>query len=144
MILTLMLAVPWIENNEKRSLIGKENIFRVSRTDQYINQRPYLQEKYAGAVDFITDQGCADVGLFVGDSEFEYPFWILFENNQKDLRPKHAGGWNTSKALSDRQSDFDPGAVIVTNIEQDKDFVAQQAGFTKGWESTGIKVLIRN
>ena len=144
MVLTLVLAVPWIVNNETRNLIGTENIFRVSRTDQYFRKGQHLQERFAGAVDFITAQGCADVGLFIGKSEFEYPLWVLFGDKQQNFKLKHVGVWNTSKILSDRQSDFDPCAVIITNIDQSENFVAEQTGLTKGWESTGIEVLIRN
>ncbi|MBM4043980.1 MAG: hypothetical protein FJ279_02615 [Planctomycetes bacterium] len=118
-ILLLIAALPWVLSSRLRPLIGPRSIFTTTRIDQFFVKRPYLRGPCQEAVQFLTHQGHAHIGLYLGYDEPEYLFWVFFQRARREhVRIEHVGVANLSALKSESFGHFNPSAVICLGPQQ--------------------------
>ena len=160
----LVSAFLWVFFNETRPLIVKTrvlnetgnivNIFNTSRTQQYFNYRTgshVLLEPYLGAVDFVKSRGCTEVGLSLPYDPWEYPLWVMMQQNQQQpLHLKHVDVNNVSavKQASAQYNNFEPCAIIsvgdhITPTTPREVISTEQGEYTQIWSLDLVNVLTK-
>lgn len=132
--LLILLALPWIVYNSSHPLIGRKNIFLISRIEQYFRKRPALQSPYANASNFIRDRGCSAVGLSLGGDDWEYPFWVMIqEDGRMNVRIEHVQVQTQSTVLSRLPwfDSFRPCVIISLDSDPPTEIVIGMAVYTK-------------
>ena len=76
--------------NSLRPLIGSPysphpSILASSRTAQYFNEIPELEEAYLGAVKAVEQTGCTRIGLGGHAESFDYPLWPLLARSGQPI-----------------------------------------------------------
>ena len=79
-LLFLLLTVPPLFLNPGHPLIGKKNIFNLSREDEYFLYRSQIAPSYIQSADFLASQQCNSIGLARRRGEYEYPLWVLMRD----------------------------------------------------------------
>lgn len=146
----LVSSLPWVFFNRYRPIIDSNNIFQVSRIEQYFNTRPYLNTTYTGAVEFLNSKKCSNIGLSMGKDPWEYPLWVLLQqNNQKIVKIQHINVTNISAILEkeDFYKDFEPCGIISMETKKSKQKKNQEINFKgktfiRAWDSPEMGVLI--
>jgi hypothetical protein len=87
-VLALSTAVPWLLHSETKNLVGARSVFRRDRTAQYFVNRPDLQDPYRTAAETIAARRCAEIGLLMGDNDWEYPLWVMSDKAFGMHRPR--------------------------------------------------------
>jgi hypothetical protein len=83
----------------------------------YFNMRPELYEPYTKAMDVLQKAGVRDVGFYIaGVDGWEYPFWVMAKDRALDMRFRHIGLTDQSKAL---QTDLGPPEYIIAMMSTD-------------------------
>lgn len=102
-------------HNRTRPLVGDESVLKTERTSQYFNKRPELKRDYEKAVKSLIDGDCSKIGLYSYEDSWEYPFWVLLQDNQWSARIEHFNVENISskKYAEPPFNKFDPCAVIA-------------------------------
>ena len=136
---TLVLAsTPWVVANETRPLLGEASVLRVPRNDQYFAGRPNLREPYLGAVAWLRERGCGDVGIVIGGNEWEYPLWpLLGEADRRPVRIRHVNVANESRFAAAADPASLPCAVLAIGVPDAGDELtvegrAYRQGFADG------------
>ena len=81
--LLLVVSLPWVMLNEARPLIRLRSafwtntVFDTPRSELYFSNRRRLAAPYIEASRRIREMGCANVGLVLGEDDYEYPIWAL-------------------------------------------------------------------
>ncbi len=108
----LVLAVMWpLFCNERHPLIGKKNVFNMSRLEQYFSYRKFMALPYVLAVKYATSRPDSNIGLLLGPDDWEYPLWVLLKRENPHVRVRHSGVENVSKRLT-IQDDSEVSVVI--------------------------------
>jgi 4-amino-4-deoxy-L-arabinose transferase-like glycosyltransferase len=150
-LILILASLPWVFHNETRKLIGKENIFAVSRIDQYFYDNRSLRDPYIGAVDYIKSKKCSNIGIILddylfGSRDWEYPFVVLLEkSNVRAFRLEHVNVNNISSVKYSVYpfSGFEPCAIISLKSAQDDKIINKKAIYVKEWASGPVSVFIR-
>jgi hypothetical protein len=117
-LLLIVQALPFLLQNPFHPVIGQENIFNLSRSEQYFLRSPDLREPYLVAAELITAQKCRQVGLIMPPESWEYPFWALLHQPQdmpvqiEDLEVD-----NITDVLQESEK-FEPCAVICLKCKE--------------------------
>ncbi|MEH2425335.1 MAG: hypothetical protein V7K48_31860 [Nostoc sp.] len=147
----LISSLTWVFFNRYRPIIDSNNIFQTSRIEQYFSNRPYLQVTYTGAVEFLNSKKCSNIGLSMGNDPWEYPLWVLLQqNNQKLAKIQHVNVTNISAILEKENSykDFDPCAIISMETKKSKQKKSLEMNFkgktyVRAWDSPELGVFIK-
>ncbi|MEH1794891.1 ArnT family glycosyltransferase [Nostoc sp.] len=147
----LISSLPWVFLNRFRPIIDSNNIFQVSRIEQYFTNRPYLKTTYAGAVEFLNSKKCSNIGLSMGNDPWEYPFWVLWrQNNQEIVKIQHINVTNISAVLEkeDYYKDFEPCGIISMETKKSKRSKYQKINFKgktylRAWDSPDLGIFIK-
>ncbi|WP_420263695.1 ArnT family glycosyltransferase [Candidatus Magnetominusculus dajiuhuensis] len=142
----LLSGLPWVFLNERRPLIGKDNIFATDRASQYFISRPDIKASYTGAASIIQSKGCTNIGLSLpNDDTWEYPLWILLNRPTAKARIEHVNVRNASARYSTQYpfNNFVPCAVISLRPEERAGFVLKNFEYVKEWESGPVMVLFK-
>jgi hypothetical protein len=144
-VILILLALPWVFYSQARPLIGSRNIFSFSRTDQYFNDRVDLRDAYVGAVHFVNSQKCSDIGLSLGENDWDYPFWVLLQrDDNRVIRIDHFNVKNISAIKSNPFNDFNPCAIISLNSGQGKEIITKKDHiYALRWSLGPVNVFIR-
>ena len=155
-IVLFMTCLPWVFDHKTRSITGSQNIFNVSRDEQYFMAVPQLKAPYIEAVDFIKKQNCSNIGLSLGSEAlpygyWEYPFWILLKERltPEPLRIEHIlNPNNTSNKLSQFSpfNNFVPCAIIAireSKEEKIEEMTVKGHNYSRKWKSDPLNVLLR-
>ncbi|NJK28056.1 MAG: hypothetical protein HC925_05465 [Coleofasciculaceae cyanobacterium SM2_3_26] len=123
----------WVLCSESRPLVVNsqiveskrlENVFILSRTEQYFINRPDLKEAYLKAVETLRDrEDCGEIGLLLGGDTWEYPFWALLDDRPgKPMRFEHIALEKNESLVkaSSAYKAFSPCAIIASE-RPDKD-----------------------
>jgi len=105
---------PYLLKNPAKRLISakKATVWNTSREDMYFVYHERLRKKeYRKIVNYIKDSNCHEIGLFVGEDDWEYPFFALFRKEQYPVHIEHVFVKNASYKYSDFL--FSPCAVIL-------------------------------
>jgi hypothetical protein len=98
--LLIILALPWVFFNASKPIIGMNNIFTTSRNQLYFSKRPTLADSYIKSAQIISDNHCSDVGLVMGEGDWEYPLWVLLQERiGKAVNFEHVDITNISKKI---------------------------------------------
>jgi hypothetical protein len=140
-IVLILTSSPWILSNRYRPVLDSKNIFQVSRIEQYFKNRPKLLQPYTQAVEYLNSKHCSDIGLMMGQDTWEYPLWILMQQefgNKFQLQHINVPPPSAVKEHEPLFKDFNPCGIIymytkrskldkVAEIKfQDKIFVREQ------------------
>jgi len=112
LIILIIASLPWLLYNQSRPLIGKNNIFCTERTTQYFTNRPYLEKPYRKAAIYLKDLNLSKISLFCRGDDWEYPFWILFNEKKKKIQIEHGNVSNISKKYKNPLDSFIPDSII--------------------------------
>ncbi|AOY79469.1 glycosyltransferase family 39 protein [Moorena producens JHB] len=149
-VVLIITSLPWALSGRERPLLGANSIFNTSRTEQYFNSKSRIQSAYLGASDILKSNKCTDIGLYLGDNDWEYPLWILLQE-QTDLpvRIKHINVKNTSASKSEvsTNSEFIPCAIFSTKPEPDKtnqaeEITYQNIIYPQAWSKDKVKIFL--
>ena len=97
----ILYSLPFVLTNPSRSLLSQE-WRRTKRLQLYFHNNPSLFESYSAAMHILGKVQAQDVGLYLGNDDWEYPFWVFAKENLKsysNIRFRHIGVDNRSKIL---------------------------------------------
>ena len=151
-IITVISSLLWVFFNMDRPLIfptnaklkpiNYGNIFNTSRIDQYFTHRKELKEPYMEVVSILNERQCSDVGLSLQGDDWEYPFWVLLQNNlAKKYTIRQVNVPNSSSKKFDiyPYNEFFPCAIIDlknSDLDQSSD------RYIKVWSKNSISLFI--
>ncbi len=95
----VLAAVPPLFLNERHPLVGRKNIFNMSRSEQYFSYRKFMALPYVLSVKYAGARSTSDVGLLLGGDDWEYPLWILLKKDNPNVHIWHRGVKNVSGSL---------------------------------------------
>lgn len=111
MYIILLASLPWLLYNSSRPLLGQKSIINTSRTEQYFNNRLFIQESFKNAVLMIKARKCSSIGLHLEPDSWEYPLWALLNTDGDHIyRIEHIDVNNASGGI--RLKDFIPCAIV--------------------------------
>ncbi|WP_392531366.1 ArnT family glycosyltransferase [Nostoc sp. C117] len=150
-IFLLISSLPWVFCNRYRPILDSNNIFQISRVEQYFSNRPYLKVSYTRGVEFLNSQKCLNIGLSMGKDPWEYPLWVLLQqNNQQKVKIQHINVTNISAVLEKKYpyQEFDPCGIISMETKKSKQKKREKINFkdniyVPGWDSPDMSVFIK-
>ena len=140
-------GVPYVFRNSGRKLYShkKSTVFNTPRLEQYFAYNRDYIDSYRGAVRYVKNQSCSQIGLVLGYNTWEYPFWVLMrqENPYRGFRMEHV-------ALAGRPvyplGEFHPCAVIVKDGDEQRQTLLRELTlgktFVKAWEERPVQVFL--
>jgi len=143
-VVAAVAALPWLLSNQSRPLIGEASLFTMRRDDLYFMNRPSLSTVYRRATEQIRLTGCRQVGLALGSNDWEYPFWILLDD--QDRKPGwigHVGVMNDS-AVTRRDSGTgatESCAVIALDSADGFALASLEKVYRKKWREAPVTVF---
>ncbi len=150
-LILLLSSIPWVLCNRYRPMIGSNNIFEVSRIEQYFSDRIYLEKPYVEAANFLKSRGCSQIGLSLGDDPWEYPLWVVLKaHNKQQVYVEHVNVENISSSAQGSyfNKEFLPCAVVRSTTKKSGQKEIQQLVFkAKVYEqeegSNDVEVLVK-
>jgi 4-amino-4-deoxy-L-arabinose transferase-like glycosyltransferase len=166
-IILILSALPWSLFNSSRPLLfsmdrqkyvengqivfSSQNLWNTSRIEQYFNNRPDLKKPYMGAVDFVMNKKCSNVGLSLDLANWEYPFWVLLQKNGNQFaRIEHVNLKNISSRISNmyHYKKFNPCAIIFVSpnkgkVRQQEEIITQKGNYVKEWSLAPVSVFVK-
>ncbi len=145
-LIFLLMSLPWLLHSEFRPLIGKQNIFTIKRNTQYFTCWPEIKDLYAGAVDYIKSKKCSNIGIILGEEDYEYPIIVLLkEGSNSAFRIEHVNVDNASSIKYDIYpfNDFNPNAIIYVGNEQKDRIFNKNNVYIKEWSSGFVSVFMK-
>jgi 4-amino-4-deoxy-L-arabinose transferase-like glycosyltransferase len=150
-IFMLISSLPWVFFNRYKPMIDSNNIFQTTRIEQYFSNRPFLKGTYTGAVEFLNSKKCSNIGLSMGNDPWEYPLWVLLQqNNQKLVKIQHINVTNISASLEKEAAykDFEPCGIISMETKKSKQKKSLKIDFkgktyVRAWDSPELGVFIQ-
>jgi hypothetical protein len=143
-VLLIIMAIPWIFLNSSRPIVGNHSILKTSRIEQYFFNQPSLARPYFESTHILADMRCSDVGLVAGPDDWEYPFWVLLQENTNKIvyienvnvtnisQQKYDGNNNTSNLC----------AIIVMNADPPVIKIGENS-YARNWSSDSVSLYIR-
>lgn len=116
-VILLVATIPWIFLNKKRPVLAKENIFNISRQEQYFFFISQFADPYLNAAK-IMPKTCSEIGLTLDDFSLEYPLWIFLKKENPNVRIEHIDVTNPSSKY--KLKGFDP--CVIIDISAGKEF----------------------
>lgn len=71
-----LFAVPWLDSDSKRPLIGQQSVLTSARNDVYFRARAGQEAAYLQAADRAHSSGCHVVGIEGSEDSGEYGLWV--------------------------------------------------------------------
>jgi len=142
-MLLVLAALPWVLRNGSRPLLEKNNIFTTSRIEQYFINRPNLSEPYSQSTQILSELHCSDVGLMMGEDDWEYPLWILLnEKTTGTIRLEHIQVNNNSRReVTDNQpGTFTPCAILSVNIQAQPGVLIGDKIYLHRWSAAPVSI----
>jgi hypothetical protein len=117
-VMLLVVSSPWVFFNKSRPLVGKRNVFAVGRVEQYFANVPALKDPFIKAARLVKSSKCKNIGLSLGESDWEYPIWVLVKPaGTEAFRIEHVDVRNecAAKATIAPFKEFRPCAIASVN-----------------------------
>ena len=106
----------WVNSfSALKALAPSRTVFNTPRWIRYFNDQQ-TQDSYSEVVEYIVAQGCAEVGLYLGMNDWEYPYWALLRSRGMDhLCIRHVGVSNVSATFYSEPvfGEYQPDLVLV-------------------------------
>ena len=113
-------SMPWVFANYSRPLIGPKSVLTTPRTTQYFANLKDAPFSNIQTVKAIANDHCDQIGIALGEDAWEYPLWVLFHQQGKQLRIERILGANIAfKKLHYPLGAFNPCAIITTGDRTD-------------------------
>ena len=157
LVIIMLVSSPiWVFFNETRPLILNsqiiqekriENIFNLSRIDQYFINQPKAKNNYLNAAQFLSSQtACDNVGIILGGNTGEYYFWVALQKNvPQPIRLEHVEVQNESAKKSQISShrEFNPCAILSTKSEiaQNQEIMIKDQVYLQKWSQSSISIF---
>lgn len=152
-ILLLISSLLWVFLNETRPLLANskfveenrvENIFNTSRTQQYFTAKPELEQPYREAVEFVSSQSCHQIGLSVGGDTWEYPLWVLLQQNLQPVTIQHINVDNNSRLKAKQQTL--PCLILAsdTPLKQAPQIETANQKYIQRWSNPAISIFSKH
>jgi hypothetical protein len=150
----LLAATPWVFFNESRPLIesirpmnftgvvqtaNDGTLLDTARIDLYFWNRRELIGPYKAAVKHIKDGGCGNVGLALGDDDYEYPLWVLQGSHGK-IGPALTHVVQSNGRLHGAQ-EMPPCAVIVVGAPLLVSLHVLRQTYRDEWQAAPVTVF---
>jgi len=136
-------SLPFLLANQSRPLLPRNgySILSADRVSQYFANQGSLQTAYAGAADWIRRSGVQEVGLMLGEDDWEYPLWVLTGKNAAPRLPVFRHVWvsDASRWLEPRRRS--PEAIFTT-LPLTAQTIADH-GYKVAFQSGPVRVLTR-
>ncbi|WP_193193571.1 ArnT family glycosyltransferase [Nostoc sp. MG11] len=150
LLFLLLSSLSWVFFNRYRPIISNKSIFQISRVEQYFSNRPYLNVTYTGAVEFLNSAKCSNIGLSMGNDPWEYPLWVLLQQNQQEVvKIQHINLNNISASLENEYpyKEFLPCGIISMETKKSRQEKRQKINFQdkiyeRAWYSPELSVFI--
>jgi len=110
----VIYSLPFALHNQSRSLVSLQ-WNRKDRMELYFQNRAHLLHDYIDAMNIVEKAGVREVGLYLDRGDWEYPFWVVAlqkEKNGRTISFRHVGVSNVSRMLE--EDTFLPLYVIAT------------------------------
>jgi hypothetical protein len=144
--LLIILALPWVFFNTSRPIIGMNNIFTTSRNQLYFSKRPTLADTYFKSAQIISDNHCSNVGLVMGEDDWEYPLWVLLQERiGKAVNFEHVDITNISKKVYSGTNPLVENicSVFSVNADPPETLMIGSIKYLRDWSSGPYNVYIR-
>jgi hypothetical protein len=142
--LLFIAAIPFLLGNETRPLLPLNgvSIFTRDRIDMMLLVRPDLRRTYPMAIRAALDKKPAEVGLILGEDDWEYPLWVLSGKSASRQWPefRHVVIPNLTRELEMGRAL--PDVIIATRPLLRSAIAAH--GYEIVYEDGAIRVLKRN
>jgi 4-amino-4-deoxy-L-arabinose transferase-like glycosyltransferase len=127
MAAALQLAIPYVINNRSRPMFrepwfgdeqpGRKTVFETPRTMQRMYGNVAAVKQWHDWGKQLRDAGVKNVGVVVSGNEWEYPMWVMLQEEVPGVRIEHIDVKNYTKKLygDPRFADFHPDAVFEHN-----------------------------
>ncbi|PYM54508.1 MAG: hypothetical protein DMD79_24480 [Candidatus Rokuibacteriota bacterium] len=107
----LVLSSAWVMNSACHPLLGRPNVWQLSRGDQYFSRVRLLRQPFLGVVALARQRQCERIGLVLGWDDVEYPLWALLGEGGSRPRIEHVNVDNPSARVGGGGS-FSPCLVV--------------------------------
>lgn len=111
----ILFSFQFLLSNSSRPLMRPD--WKLDRMRLYFQNRPHFFESYQKTIRHLEESGVSEAGLYIGNDDWEYPFWALAGSAQKPIRFRHVGVDNISGKLENK-SEL-PVFVIATKETAD-------------------------
>ena len=144
-VLLLLNTIPYLLINKNRPIIGQKSILTTSRTELYFRGRPSLLDPYTSSVQFFLKSQCSNIGLVMGGDDWEYPFWVLLqENTKRPIRIEHVSIENISAKYNKYPfKAFTPCVVIIVSNNLPNEFNIGNINYLRKMISNPIGVFMQ-
>jgi len=151
-VILILASFPWVFFNRYRPIISTDNIFQVSRIEQYFKNRPKLQKPYTQAVEYLNSKQCSTVGLMMGQDAWEYPLWMVMQQkfgNKFQLQHINVANGSSVKEKESPFKEFEPCGIIYmytkqSNLHRVEEIKFQDKTFVREWDLNPMAVLMKN
>lgn len=103
--------------NKNRSLVSLDWFYKDRMKLYFESRSPAMFQDYEKAINITREAGQQEVGLYLGETDWEYPFWALALSTRREGRVmsfRHVGVSNVSKTLDKNLFQPQPQYVIAT------------------------------
>jgi hypothetical protein len=107
----LALSSAWVISSADHPLLGRPNVWQMSRGDQYFIRVPLLRQPFLDVVALARRRQCERIGLVLGWDDVEYPLWALLGEGGSRPRIEHVNVDNLSARVGGGGS-FSPCLVV--------------------------------
>ena len=117
--LLYLSSLPWMLMSFTKPVFRNDlNIFKENRIEQYFAANPSVRDTYTHAAEYIRDSQCNNIGVVIEKDRifYEYPFWVLLNNNQPEglVKIHNMKVFNHSKIFSDNEKYTETACAILT------------------------------
>lgn len=149
-LIIIVLSHPWVFNNSTRPLVGQKSILTTPRIEQYFITQSKLNKPFKDVADFVKSQRCSNIGLVFTNISFEYPLWVLLQQNQQELTIRHINVTNESSVISNQlpYKSFKPCSIIAVSPKDmeanklEKELVTKNGIYKQNWVENSVQVFV--
>ncbi len=87
-----LFAVPWLDSDSKRPLIGPQSILTSARNDVYFRAKAGDEAAYLRATEQAQSSGCHVIGIEGSENSWEYPLWVYLGSGYRVVSTQPAQG----------------------------------------------------
>jgi hypothetical protein len=108
---------------EKFKLKYDYSILNTDRNQLYFANRPELYADYKNAIRVAMNAGTNKIGLYLGEDDWEYPFWVFADSHaiKGDIRFNHVGVADISNTVEKQSM---PAPVVIATKPVDDNIIA--------------------
>ena len=136
----LLAAIPWLLNNPAKPLRGAAPVWAQTRAAGYFRPRPDLALPYLEAAEQIAGSDCDTYGFWLGNDDWEYPFWALTGATAgRSITFTHVNVTNISGQLSPSTPVAVCGVVVI-NPTPTPTIDAEDLTFKLSWSLAPVAI----